>query len=105
MEKTNVPDKNIPLKVTGISKDVPSHSHLEFDMVISLENYIDNGRMTTWIINAIYIYVKLSSNVDQASIAKQISTFREKYMGGDIHKYGFNFTLLMTLLKDVYFKQ
>ena len=78
---------------------------LEFDMVISLENYKDNSWMTTWMINAIYTYVKLSSNVDQPSVVKKIRTFMEMYMGGDIRKYGINFTLLMTILKDVYFKQ
>ena len=27
-------DKNLQLKVTGIAKDVPSNSHLDFDMVV-----------------------------------------------------------------------
>ncbi|MEO6818318.1 MAG: ABC transporter permease [Ginsengibacter sp.] len=105
MEKTIVLDKNIPLKVTGIAKDVPSNSHLEFDMVIPLENYKDNSWMTTWMNNAIYTYVKLAPNVDQASVARQMPKFMEKYMGGDMRKYGFNFTLSMTPLKDVYFKE
>ena len=30
-------NKETPLKVTGIAKDVPSNSHLDFDMVIPLE--------------------------------------------------------------------
>ena len=32
-------DKNLQLKVTGIAKDVPSNSHLNFDLVVPLSNY------------------------------------------------------------------
>ena len=36
-------DKDFQLKVTGIAKDVPSNSHLDFDLVVPLSNYISKG--------------------------------------------------------------
>ena len=36
--------KDFQLKVTGIAKNVPSNSHLNFDVVVPLSNY-DKGRM------------------------------------------------------------
>ncbi|HRI20312.1 MAG TPA: ABC transporter permease, partial [Panacibacter sp.] len=38
-------NKETPLKVTGIAKDVPSDSHLNFDIVMSLERHKDAGWM------------------------------------------------------------
>ena len=101
--KTIVLDKDLPLKVTGIAKDVPSNSHIEFDLVAPLANYKDRSWMTTWINNAVYTYVKLAPHANEAQIEKQLPAFMEKYMGGDMRKYGFHFTLSLTALKDVYF--
>lgn len=96
-------NKETPLKVTGIAKDVPSNSHLHFDIVASLERSKNAGWMTTWINNGAYTYVKLAPNVAQAQIEKQLPAFVEKYLGDDLRKYGFKWSLSLTLLKDVYF--
>ena len=96
-------NKETPLKVTGIAKDVPSNSHLDFDIVTSLERRKDAGFMSTWINNGLYTYVQLAPNVTQAQVEKQLPAFMEKYMGSDMRKYGFKFSLFLTPLKDVYF--
>ena len=103
MGKTILMDKGLPLKVTGIARDVPSNSHIEFDLIVPLENYKDMGTMTVWINNGIYTYIKLVPNVKEANVEKQLPAFMEKYMGNDMRKYGFHFTLSLTPLKDVYF--
>ena len=97
-------DKNLPLKVTGIAKDVPSNSHLYFDLVVPLENYKNNGTMTVWINNGMYTYVLLDPQVTPQQVESQFPQFIEKYMGNDLRKYGFHFTLSLTPLKDVYFE-
>lgn len=102
MGKTVLMDKDLPLKVTGIAKDISSNSHLEFDIIIPLENYKDRSWMTVWSNNGIYTYVKLAPQITEAQIEKQLPAFMEKYMGSDMRKYGFNFTLSITPLKDVY---
>jgi putative ABC transport system permease protein len=104
MDKIIAVDKDLPLKVTGIAKDVPSNSHIQFDLVIPLENYKDATWMTTWINNGIYTYVKLQPHIAKAQIEKQLPAFLEKYMGSDIRKYGlYHYQLSLTPLKDVYF--
>ncbi len=97
-------DKNLPLKVTGIAKDVPSNSHLYFDLVVPLENYKNIGTMTTWLYNGMYTYVLLAPHVTPQQVESRLPQFIEKYMGGDLKKYGFHWTLSLTLLKDVYFE-
>ena len=103
MGKIIMLNKETPLKVTGIAKDVPSNSHLDFDIVISLERHKDAGWMTTWINNGVYTYIQLAPNVSQAQIEKQLPAFVEKYLGSDLRKYGFKWSLSLTPLKDVYF--
>ena len=97
-------DKDLQLKVTGIAKDVPSNSHLDFDLIVPLENYKDRSWMATWMNNGIYTYVLLNPHVTQAQVEKQLPRFEEKYMGADLKKSGFHFSLSLTPLKDVYFE-
>ena len=104
MGKTITLDKELPLKVAGVAKDVPSNSHLEFDIVMSLENYKNIGIMESWINNGLYTYIELDPHTSQAQLEKQFPAFMEKYMGSDMRKFGFNFTLTLTPLKDIYFE-
>src|SRR6185437_13844012 len=96
MGKTIIMDKDLLLKVTGIAKDVPSNSHIEFDLVVPLENYKDMGTMTVWINNGVYTYVKLAPHAKEAQLEKQFPACVEKYLGGDLKKYGFHWTLSLT---------
>ncbi|MGH2562970.1 MAG: ABC transporter permease, partial [Ginsengibacter sp.] len=103
MGKIIMLNKKTPLKVTGIAKDVPSNSHLDFDIVLSLERDKDAGWMTRWINNGVYTYIQLAPNVTQAQIEKQLPAFVEKCMGSDLRKYGYKWSLSLMPLKDVYF--
>ncbi|MBN8850234.1 MAG: ABC transporter permease [Sphingobacteriales bacterium 50-39] len=98
-------DKTLPLKVMGIVKDVPTNSHLDFDLIVPLANYKDRGFMNIWINNGLYTYVQLDPNSTQAQMERAFPAFMEKYMGSDMQKFGFHFVLTLTLLKDVYFEK
>jgi putative ABC transport system permease protein len=103
MGKIIMLNKETPLKVSGIAKDIPSNSHLYFDIVLSLERHKNAGWMTTWINNGVYTYIQLAPNVSHAQLEKQLPAFVEKYLGSDLRKYGFKWSLSFTPLKDVYF--
>jgi putative ABC transport system permease protein len=103
MGKTIELDKQLPLKVTGVAKDVPSNSHLDFDLLVPISNYSNQDYFNVWINNGMFTYVLLAPNVTQAQIDKQLPQFMNKYMGADMKKYGFHFTLSLEPLKDVYF--
>lgn len=105
MGKVITVDKVLPLKITGIAKDAPGNSHLDFDLVMPLENYKDKGWMIKWINNGIYTYVLLNSTVTKAQIEKQLPHFIEKYMGPLLKQTGYRFTLALTPLKDIYFEK
>ena len=97
-------DKNLQLKVTGIAKDVPSNSHLDFDLIVPLSNYKDRSWMNVWINNGLFTYVLLDPHVTSAQVESHFAQFMDKYMGSDMKKFGYHFTLSLTPLKDIYFE-
>ncbi|WP_375446559.1 ABC transporter permease [uncultured Fibrella sp.] len=97
-------DKNLPVKVTGIAQDVPANSHLDFDLVLPLENYKDRSYMTVWINNGLYTYVQLAPTVSAAQVERSFPRFMDKYMGAILKQAGFHFKLSLTPLSDIYFE-
>jgi putative ABC transport system permease protein len=104
MNKTIDLNKTIHLKVTGVSKDVPSNSHLNFDLVVPLSNFTHDSGFDVWINNRLFTYVLLDNGASKESVEKQFPSFMEKYMGKDMINFGFHFNLKLTALKDIYFE-
>lgn len=98
-------DKSLQLKVTGIVRDVPSNSHLNFDMVIPITIYINDDWFTSWRNNNGFVYVELNKNVNPAQLEKQFPAFMDKYMGKELAQMHAHFDLALTPLKDIYFEE
>ena len=102
MGKTITVDKTLPLRVTGVMKDVPSNSHMEFDLVIPVANS-GYANSKNWINHGLYVYIQTKPGVSQQSLEKRFPAFMEKYVGADMKKYGFHFGLELVPLNDAYF--
>jgi len=102
MDKTIMVDKTLPLRVTGIMKDVPSNSHMDFDLVIPIANS-GYAKSTAWINHGLYVYIQTKPGVSQQSLESRLPGFMEKHVGAEMRKYGFHFGLVLTPLKDAYF--
>lgn len=59
------------LKITGVLKDVPHNSHLQFDYLLPYTAAPEN--MKSWDVFSPYIYVKLNSNTDHKEFSEKIS--------------------------------
>ena len=59
--------------------------------------------MRMWISHGMYVYVLLNEHTNKQQVESRFPTFMQKYVGSDMKKYGFNFTISLTPLKDVYF--
>jgi ABC-type antimicrobial peptide transport system permease subunit len=74
--KTIYIDDNIDgrnLIVTGILKDVPSNSHLQFDILLPIETYDKNGNAGVWDNYSAYVYFQLGKKVKATpSLIKRI---------------------------------
>lgn len=103
MGKTIQVDKDKRYRVTAVMKDVPTNSHLDFELIFPLENRKGDGIMTGWVNNGLYTYVQLAPTTTQAQMEKQLPAFMEKYMGATMRKFGFRFALSLVPLQKVYF--
>jgi putative ABC transport system permease protein len=73
-----------PLKVTGISRDVPANSHFQFDMLASfatLENYFGEEAMSTnWGDNFVSTYVLMAEGYDPQSLEARFPDFIDRHL-------------------------
>lgn len=97
-------DKHLQLKVTGIAKDVPSNSHLEFDLVMPLSNYFNADWFNVWMNNNGFTYVLLNEKVNKKQLEKYFPQFMDKYLGKDMARRGSKMGLSLTALNDIYFE-
>ena len=98
-------NKKRQLKVTGIAKDVPSNSHLEFDLVYPLSILYNENFFKVWINNNNFTYVLLDEHTNKEQLEKKFPTFMNKYMGDDMKKFGMHFNIGLRPLKDIYFEE
>ena len=70
-------------EITGIAKDPPPNSHIQFDMVFSGEtwDYMQNDQ---WSNTGLYTYVKTHSAADASSVKHKLDEFTEKNMGPEL---------------------
>jgi putative ABC transport system permease protein len=73
-------------EVTGVVKDAPSNSHIQFDLVLSGESW-DYMQNTQWTSNNLYTYFKVRDNADLASVNDQLNKLAETNIGAEIEKY------------------
>ncbi len=86
LEKTLYFDqRNFPVKVTGVFKDLPSNTHLQFDYLVPykvfihyLREYIRNSPI--W--KAVYTYVLIYDNHTQESIEAKFPDFMLSFFSG-----------------------
>jgi len=97
-------DKDRQLKVTGIAKDVPANSHLDFDLVTPVTYYASMPFFQRWINNNNFTYVLLDDHINPANVQARFPAFMHKYVDPETEKLGFKFGLSMTPLKDIYFE-
>jgi putative ABC transport system permease protein len=76
--KTIELDKSLQLKVTGVAKDAPVNTHMNFDMVVPLSNWENQDWMQNWPNNNLFTYVTLGKSTDQQMLEKDFPRFMEK---------------------------
>ena len=81
--KTLVTLNNIPVKITAITKDVPSQSSLQFTMLISWGTVVANKDYFFWMnnqtTNVVYSFVRLKEKSNSEKVGEKISGLEHKY--------------------------
>ncbi|MGE5420200.1 MAG: ABC transporter permease [Chloroflexota bacterium] len=72
--------------VTGVAKNPPENSHIDFDILLSYENLIKSSRSwdNSWVSERVYSYVLLNPGTDpvalQAKLPQMVESFIGKFM-------------------------
>ncbi len=82
-------NRQLPLKVTGVFKDVPENSHLKFDMLVSFLTMGDKFGYTIWGWPEFYTYVKLAPGTNPQKVEAKFPPFIEHYLGNTMREMNF----------------
>jgi ABC-type lipoprotein release transport system permease subunit len=75
-------DRETPLRVTGVIRDVPAQSHLQFDYVVPLVLARTHGvNLDEWGANAFYTYVQLHDPTQRGNADGKLTHFAERTYG------------------------
>ena len=96
-------NKDLQLKVTGIAKNVPSNSHLDFDMLVPISNFKYFDSVKNFPNNGLFVYVQLNPKINPQQLRDQFPHFMDKYMGSYYKQSGFKMGLDLEPLKEIYF--
>ena len=89
--KTIMLDETYPLTITGIMKDVPAQSHVQFELIVSystLAQVYGMTEFTSWWFPAFYSYVKVHPETDiEALNEDKLKTFISQYREEGLNIY------------------
>jgi putative ABC transport system permease protein len=91
--KTLTTLNNIPVKVTGVTKDVPFNSSLQFTMLISWPTVTATANtnyffwMNTWTTQVACTFVQLKGNTDAAKVSGKISALMHQHFAETEFQY------------------
>ena len=97
-------DKEYDVKVSGVFSDVPSNSHLEFDIVYPVTNFESQDFYKNWNNNNGFTYVELNTPASEKNLEKSFPAFMQKYMGKEMEKMNMPVNLVLTPLPEIYFE-
>jgi putative ABC transport system permease protein len=81
----------VPLKITGIIRDIPHNSQLDGEMFIpntSITNRMSQSDKTSWFGNNSYGYVSLSAGADPRAVIAKMGAIFDRAATAEIQAYG-----------------
>lgn len=106
---TNALDKvllinEMPLKVTGVFKDVPANSHIKFDMLISFATAGEKWGYTEWGWPEFYNYVLLAPGADPKKVEARLPAFTQNHLAAKMKEFNFKAKLFLQPVTDIHLR-
>ncbi len=96
---------SFPLTVTGVFKDVPENSHLQFEILLSaFTRDGDSNKHLGWRWPEFYTYIQLKPNSDPSALQAKLPGFVDKYLGDVKENFEWNIAFNLQPLKDIHLK-
>src|SRR3954447_17956972 len=93
--------------VTAVLKDVPANSHIQFNILLNFNKYIQitNGQSnTSWGWSDFYTYLLLKPGTNVNALQAKMPAFAERYMGDNMKKEGYTVSFQLQPLKDIHIR-
>jgi len=93
-----------PVTITGVIKNVPLNSHFNFDMLISASTMekLKMINMQEWGNFSNYTYLLLPKGFGAAKLQAKLPNFIHRHITDDQRSHGYNYTVFIQPLRDVY---
>lgn len=105
VSKTVYLNQRMPLKVTGVFKDVPENSHIKFDMLVSMRTIDNNGRMfDNWMWPEFYNYVLLAPGADPKKTEAKFPAFIAEHLDSILKVYNFGCAFHLQPVTDIHLR-
>lgn len=91
--------------VTAILEDVPASSHIQFNILLNYDKYIqltNNSANTSWGWSDFYTYLLLKPGTDVKALQAKMPAFAQRYMGDDMKQNGYTVSFQLQPLKDIH---
>ena len=91
--------------VTAVLKDVPANSHIQFNILLNYNKYIqitNNAANTSWGWSDFYTYILLKPGTNVNALQAKMPAFAERYMGDDMKKNSYTNSFQLQPLKDIH---
>jgi len=92
-----------PYQITAIYADLPRHSHLKLNYIISFASTSwSRTHENNWQRQQIFTYLKLTPNADAKGLEAKFKPFVEKYAGSIFKEKGFTYRPYLQNIKDIH---
>lgn len=90
--------------VTGVAKNPPENSHLDFDILLSYENLIKSSRSwdNSWVSERVYSYVLLNPGADPVGLQAKLPQMVESFIGKFMKEAFFLLEFRLVRLTDIH---
>lgn len=94
----------MPLKITGVFKDVPPNSHLKFEMLLSMATAGEKWGYTEWGWPEFYNYILLAPGADPKKVEARFPAFTENHLAAKMKEFNFRAMFSLQPVRDIHLK-
>jgi putative ABC transport system permease protein len=76
-----VPGEQKTFEVTGITKDTPNNSYIEYDILLSMKGFPIDRLYWSWVWTQLETYIRLSPSANPELVRQKIATLPQKHAG------------------------
>jgi putative ABC transport system permease protein len=114
-QRMNVESDTVFYTVTGVIRNIPDNSHLQFDMLASMSTYPGQANDQFWVSHSFYTYIVVKDGVDKEALETKFQDMVINYVGPqikqitgqtieDFRKAGNDFRYVIEPLSDIHLK-